>query len=117
MKTKQNKQSETGKKLNDPNKTDPTKQDERDNDATRIRPEKERDDNPGEQPKENIKGSRNRGAEEDTPYKREAANKPVPTTQEPGRQLGSEISKGYNPASGEKNTGSPERDDQGNPVL
>ena len=104
---------------NDPSKNDPTKQDERDNDATRIRPSKE-NDKPATPPEPGGKGTGNQGIEEpgqQPPYKRTPAHKPAPV-EEPGRQEGGGINKGNNPAAPvNKQNSTQETDDSGNPVM
>jgi hypothetical protein len=107
-----------GKQTNDPRKNDPTKQDERDNDATRIRPEKDNKEKPATPPEPGGSGI-NEGVEEPSkqpPYKRTPANKPEPV-EEPGKQKGG-INKAYNPAAPDnKQNDTNEKDDSGNPVL
>ena len=108
------------KQANDPSKIDPTKQDERDNDATRIRPSKNPDEKPSMPPEPGGAGSGNKGIEEPStqaPYKRTPTHKPAPV-EEPGKQEGSGINKGNNPAApGNRQNSTEEKDDSGNPVL
>ena len=103
---------------NDPRKNDPTKQDERDNDATRIRPEKEKQERPEEPPANPSTGPSSKGVEEpgnDEPYKRTPGQKHEPVV-DPGRSE-SEI-KGHNPAEPRnRQNESTERDDSGNAVM
>jgi hypothetical protein len=121
MKQQNNPASAGGKQGNDPRRNDPTKQDERDNDATRIVPERENREKPVTPPAPGGgNGPGNAGIEEPTsqpPYKRTPTHKPAPV-EEPGKQEGSGINKGYNPAvPGNKTDDSRERDDSGNPVM
>lgn len=126
MKANKKGTSDSNNKPNDPGKVDPTKQDERDNDATRIRPEKEQKKTPEtpETPETQpggtkLPGNKGKGEydpQEEPPYKRER-HKPEPI-EEPSKQQGSEINKGYNPAVPGNNKNEPqERDDQGNAVV
>ena len=109
-----------GKHGSDPHKNDPTKQDERDNDATRIRPEKESPQKPATPPNPERNGPSNPGIEDPAVqplYKRTPENVPNPV-KEPERQPGGEINKGYNPAApGSKQNDPIEKDDSGNPVM
>jgi|GEM_PF-3753653 len=112
--------SGSGKDGNDPYKNDPTRQDERDNDATRIRPEKGNREKPAVPPEPGGKNPGSGEVEEPVrpaPYKRTPTHKPEPVV-EPGKQEGSGINKGYNPAAPEnKNNEEQERSDSGDPVM
>lgn len=103
---------------NDPQKNDPTKQDERDNDATRIRPEREKKETPEEPPANPSTGPSGKGieeAEKGEPYKRTPGEKQDPVG-ESGRQQ-SEI-KGHNPAEPRNHQNdTTEKDESGNPVM
>ena len=98
-------------------KNDPTKQDERDNDATRIRPEKEKQERPEEPPANPSTGPSNKGVEEPEkgePYKR------TPGQQEPVEDPGLQQPdiKGHNPAEPRnRQNDTTEKDDSGNPVM
>lgn len=110
-----------GKQGNDPYKNDPTKQDEGDNDATRIQPEKGKTEIP-QNPPGGQKNKRNKGIEEpekQPPYKRTPGHKPEQPVEEPEKQEGSEINKGtYNPANTENRQESiQEKDNEGNAVV
>jgi len=64
---------DANKKLSDPNKVDPTKQDERDNDATRIRPQharEEEEEKPEGMPGNEREGKGSTKENNDDPYKR-----------------------------------------------
>jgi hypothetical protein len=116
---KQNMQPSDGPKHgNDPRKNDPTKQDERDNDATRIRPEKEKQERPEEPSSNPSTGSSNKEIEEPEkgePYKRTPDHKQAPVA-EPDKQTG--VNKDYNPAAPQnKRDATTEQDDSGNPVM
>ena len=118
MKSKNNLPTAAGKHANDPRKNDSTKQDERDNDATRIRTDKEKSEKPAMPSDPSGKGAGNRGVEEPEipqPGKR-PGHKPEPVT-EPAKQQGSAINKNINPATHNRQDESQERDDSGKPVL
>jgi hypothetical protein len=109
---------------NNPYKNDPTKQDERDNDPTRIRPEhkpgKEQPSTPStpEEPGALPSRKNTKGNQEEEPYKRESPVKIEKQKKSEEAAQGSEASKRYNPASPEKSESDTlERDDEGTIVL
>jgi len=116
MKISKKSSSAGTKKMNDPGKVDPTKQDERDNDATRIRPEKKEKEK--EEPSPQPSESQNEPARKRDPQGQSLpANPHKPEiNDEPWKQKGAEINKEYNPANPEKKNNE-ERDDNGHPVL
>src|SRR4051812_30787868 len=103
---------------NDPRKNDPTRQDERDNDATRIRPEKE-NQQPSEPPIDPSRGPSTKGIEEPAkgePYKRTPEENKQKQVEEPDKK--NSAVKGHNPAEPKNHSNdSAEKDDSGNPVM
>jgi hypothetical protein len=110
-----NYQSQQPQGGNNRQKNDPTKQDESDNDATRIRPEKEKQEKPGEPSPDPSTGPDNKGIEEPgkgEPYKRTPDQKQTAVEEpvQPG--------KANNPANPRyKGNDSVEKDDSGTPVM
>jgi len=118
---KKNITSSGGSKQGDTsNKKGPAKQDKRENDPTRIRPENENQVPPVEAPEDPSSGPRNKGIEDpgtQSPYNRTPGHKQDPV-EEPGKEQGSDINKGYNPAApNNRQDETTERDDSGNPVM
>lgn len=107
--------SDGGKHGNDPRKNDPTKQDERDNDATRIRPEKENKEKPAMPPDPGGRTPGNEGVEEPGKSNPELHKPEQP--RETGKQQGAGINKGNNHAEPRSRNSAGEQDDSGQPVM
>jgi hypothetical protein len=96
----------------DPRKNDPTKQDERDNDATRIRPEnekKEKQEEPSPNPSTSPSNKEVDEPRKEEPYQRTPGQSQNPVI-EPGK-----TNNPAEPKNREEDT--TEKDDSGNPVL
>ena len=101
-------------------KNDPTKQNERDNDATRIRPEKQKREQPETPPDNPGNAPGNKGVAD--PELKESVEKEPRSKQspleEPGPQQQAENDRGYNSAfPANKQNDTTEKDDSGNPVM